>query len=469
MSIADPTPGGDAELIAAAATPPGQGGVGIVRLSGAGAHDLAASICTKPLQPRVAVYCDFRVAGEVIDQGLAIWFPGDASFTGEEVVELQAHGSPVVLQMLLNQACAAGARLARPGEFSERAFTNGKMDLAQAEAVADLIASASAASARAAARSLRGDFSARIEVLSTQLVELRLLVEAAIDFPDEEDVDLIGEHQVGTRTDALIELVQALLETCRQGQLLAEGITIAIVGTPNVGKSSLLNTLSGEETAIVTDIPGTTRDLLKVDLVIEGLPVRLVDTAGVRHSADAVEQMGVARAVEQARTADLVLALSEVGANGSGEPGMDGHRAEDTAELRSLIDVVPTERLVRIMNKIDLLTPDELATARGADDSEVVWLSALAGSGIEELKRVVRDRVGGHADAPFTARMRHIEALQVSLEHLDRARAALEDGNTLEFAAEELRLAHDALATIVGQVTPDDLLGKIFSEFCIGK
>lgn len=449
------------DLIAAVATPPGQGGIGVIRLSGNGAADVARSICNQTLAPRHATYCKFSDGAEVIDEGIAILFAKSASFTGEEVVELQGHGGPVVLQRLLDLVCHHGARLARPGEFSERAFLNGKLDLAQAEAIADLISSSSVAAARAAVRSLQGAFSSEVHGVAEHLAKLRVLVEACIDFPDE-DVEFLQTGQVVARLQQGIDRLQQLRRDSVQGQLLNEGASVALLGAPNAGKSSLLNVLSGEEAAIVTDIPGTTRDLLKVDLLLDGLPLRLVDTAGLRESADQVEQMGVARAKAQAQQADLLLIVVDAAAmEGS---GLDVYVADLLKGISVDLEQLPT---IIVLNKIDLLSePETAVTSRFS----VVPVSALQGTGLPNLRAAIKNSLGfNQSESGFIARARHVAALDLALTHLDDAKQLIDLGEATEIAAEEMRFAHNALGEIVGTVTPDDLLGRIFSEFCIGK
>lgn len=454
------------DLIAAVATPPGQGGIGVVRLSGNGALSVAQHICDKSLVPRHATYCRFSNQSEVIDEGIAVYFADSASFTGEEVVELQGHGGPVVMQRLLDAVCELGARLARPGEFSERAFLNGKLDLAQAEAIADLIASTSVAAAKAAVRSLQGAFSSEVHGIAEHLAKLRVLVEACIDFPDE-DVEFLEAGQVLERLDEAISRIKQLRSDCLQGQLLNEGASVALLGAPNAGKSSLLNVLSGEEAAIVTDIPGTTRDLLKVDLVFDGLPLRLVDTAGLRDSVDQVEKLGVARAKAQAQQADLLLLVVDAQV-------IDG--VEIDAVVSTLLHDIGTDHpqgsladvpLVVVLNKIDLLADQKW---QFVSQYKLVPVSALLGTGLPELRAMVKETLGfNHTESGFIARARHVAALDLSLAHLQQAKALLASGEATEIAAEEMRCAHNALGEIVGTVTPDDLLGRIFSEFCIGK
>ncbi len=466
------------DLIAAVATAPGQGGIGVVRLSGPGARRVAEQVCGKQLKPRVAAYCDFSDDDEVIDQGLALLFTQGASFTGEEVVELQGHGGPVVLQRLLDLVCRLGARLARPGEFSERAFLNGKIDLAQAEAIADLIASTSVTAARAALRSLQGAFSERVRSLEEDLAALRVLVEACIDFP-EEDVDFLEQAQVAHRIDGLLTEVHRLRQECNQGQLLNEGASVALVGAPNAGKSSLLNALSGEDAAIVTDIPGTTRDLLKVDLVLDGLPLRLVDTAGLRDSSDTVEQLGVERARRQAQQADLLLIILDVNAL-AGSTAPELLLASIESSVAELFAGLPAEgqardgepnsgQVIVVLNKADLLSSS--VTVRPVPLAwPAFWVSAKTGAGLGELRSGITRALGfEHREATFTARARHLEAVDQAVKALQSAAQLLHLGEGTEIVAEELRTAHLALGEIVGTVTPDDLLGRIFSEFCIGK
>ncbi len=443
------------DLIAAVATPPGQGGIGVVRLSGPGARDVGEGLCGCELTPRRATFAAFRDGEDVLDEGIALYFAQPASFTGEDVVELQCHGSPVVMQQLLDAACARGARLAGPGEFSERAFLNGKLDLAQAEAVADLIAATSVAAARAAVRSLRGEFSEVVHRLAETLAQLRMLVEACIDFPDE-DVEFLEEADVGGQISALLRALEDLRGRSQQGQLVNEGIHVALIGPPNAGKSSLLNALAGEEAAIVTDVPGTTRDLLKVDLVLSGMPLRLIDTAGLRDSDDTVERIGIARAREQADVADLVIVVLDA--------ALVDAAAIDAA-VNALAPPQGPRRLV-VMNKLDLIAdPGPTDVAEG-----VFWISARTGDGVERLKRAIVDAAGlSGAEIGFTARARHLDSLDKAYDALQKADQQLRAGEATEIVAEELRDGHNALGEIVGTETPDDLLGRIFSEFCIGK
>ena len=441
------------DTIVAIATAPGAGGVGIVRLSGPRARAIAMTICARELEPRIAHYAHFRDEdGSTLDDGIALSFPAPHSFTGEDVVELQAHGSPIVLQQLVARACALGARHARAGEFSERAFVNGKLDLAQAEAIADLIAASDSRAARAARRSLDGAFSQRVNAIADALLALRVHVEAAIDFADE-PLDTLGGAQVKAKLDGSLALLAALVADAERGRKLRDGLHAVIVGPPNAGKSSLLNALAGSERAIVTDIAGTTRDTLRETIRLDGLELMLVDTAGLREGGDAIEREGMRRARVELQRADLALIVLDAR---DPQAGLDA--------IGDAIAGVPQK--LWIHNKADLLA------AVPENDDGRVFVSAQTGSGLERLHVRLRALALGHAgegaDGEFSARARHVEALLRAQDHARAARQEL-DHEHLELAAEELRLAHAALGEITGAVSADDLLGRIFSTFCIGK
>ena len=442
------------DTIVAIASGNAAGGVGMLRLSGPVSANIAHALGCPALQPRYAHYARFRDAqGDMIDDGIALHFPGPRSFTGEDVVELQGHGSPVVLRQLLARCIELGARQARPGEFSERAFLNGKLDLAQAEAIADLIAAGDERSARAARRSLDGVFSRRVEDVAEQLVRLRIHVEAAIDFADE-PLDTLG----GAQVRAGVEQAQALLTQLRldaeRGRKLRDGLHAVLIGPPNAGKSSLLNALAGSERAIVTDIAGTTRDTLRETIRIDGLELELVDTAGLREGGDAIEREGMRRAREEMQRADLAIVVLDARDPETGKQAIGDAAAQAARQLW-------------ILNKCDLLPqwPQYL-------DEDTLAISAASGQGLEQLHAHLRDiaslGTGEGQQGEFSARLRHVQAIIRAAEHLATADAQLHH-DQLELAAEELRLAHDALGEITGRMTADDLLGHIFSSFCIGK
>ncbi len=441
------------DTIVAVATAPGKGGIGVVRISGSEAASIAKRLLSKLPSPRVATLSDFRNANnEVIDKGVALYFPAPNSFTGEDVLELQGHGGPVVMDCLLTTVVALGARLARPGEFSERSFLNGKMDLAQAEAVADLIDASTQQAARSAMRSLQGQFSEKITALSKTLMHLRLYVEAAIDFPEEEIDFLADGHILQKIEDTLVQLSD-LQQQAKQGQLLKEGMSVVIIGQPNAGKSSLLNCLTGNETAIVTPIPGTTRDLVKETIQIDGMPLHIIDTAGIRQQAEEVEQEGIRRALLQQDIADRILLVVDANKN----PMMTS--VEENV-LKQFAD-----KTTVLINKIDLTTiPEGLR-------EDKIYLSAKTGQGIERLKTHLKDCMGFRADesGTFTARRRHLTALRITRDCCEKAKEQLVRYKAGELVAQELKMAQDALGEIVGRVTTDDLLGEIFASFCIGK
>ena len=441
------------DTIAAVATPLGRGGVGIIRLSGKCVPEIAVGVLGSLPSPRKAVHRRFRAAnGDVLDDGIALYFPTPHSFTGEDVLELQGHGGQVVLDMLLKRCVELGARLARPGEFSERAFLNDKLDLAQAEAIADLIDSGSEQAARSALRSLQGEFSTAVNQLLTALIELRVYVEAALDFPDEE-IDFLADSAVTQRLDSIKQQLHAIFQKARQGSLLRDGMHLVIVGRPNAGKSSLLNALAGQETAIVTDIAGTTRDVLRERINLDGMPLHIVDTAGLRESDDPVEKIGIERAWQEVHKADLIVLL------------VDDTQPDDP-ENAVILAKLP-ERLPRLTvhNKVDL------SGKTAGKQGEHVYISAKQGLGMEALKAELKTRMGYQRESEdtFIARRRHLEALSATQTAVENAEYQLRTFNAGELMAEELRTAQDALGQITGKFTSDDLLGEIFSSFCIGK
>jgi tRNA modification GTPase len=444
------------ETIAAIATPPGRGGVGIVRISGAKTGSIAESIIGVRPPPRQARFSRFRdQTGTTLDEGIALFFPAPHSFTGEDVLELQGHGGPVVMDLLLQRCLQLGARLAQPGEFSQRAFLNDKLDLVQAEAIADLIDAESVAAARLASRTLEGAFSRKIDQLVEQLIQLRLYVESAIDFPEEE-IDFLGEKKVSADLQAIKEQTSILLQSAESGRLLRDGMTLVIAGRPNAGKSSLLNALAGYESAIVTEIPGTTRDILRERITIDGLPLHVVDTAGLRESNDPVELEGIRRARSQIEQADRILWVFD-------DQTDPAHLALDRNSLPADIP------LTLVRNKIDLSGTSP--AVRENDAGVEVAIAAREGLGmsllIDHLKACVGYQTPGEGE--FMARRRHLDSLQSALEHLDRGEAMLAQHQAGELLAEDLRQAQQRLGEITGEFSADDLLGRIFSTFCIGK
>jgi tRNA modification GTPase len=441
--------------IAALATPAGSGGIAIVRISGPDVPAIAQALLGRLPPPRAATATTFRrTDGVEIDSGLAIYFPAPHSFTGEHVLELHAHGAPVVVDMLLQQLTDLGARLARPGEFSERAFLNDKLDLAQAEAIADLISAGSEAAARSALRSLRGEFSRRVRTIAEATTRLRMYVEAAIDFP-EEDVDFLADETVSTELAALMQSLQSLLGEAQQGFLLQAGMTLVLAGAPNAGKSSLLNVLAREDAAIVSPTPGTTRDIVRARIDFDGMPVHVLDTAGLRVSQDPIEQEGVARARAAMTQADRVLLLID-------------DTAADTDAVEFLRGQVSRgANTTLIYSKIDL-TGRAPGMAEGGD---AVAISAKTGAGLDVLRTHLKQCMGFMpvGEGGFIARRRHLDALRRAAGHLVEGRRQLSEHRAGELLAEELRRAHQALGEITGEVTSDDLLGRIFSNFCIGK
>ena len=443
------------DTIAAIASAAGAAGVGVVRLSGPAVPLIARQLLGRPVRPRHAHLAAFRGAGgELIDRGLLLHFPAPASYTGEHVLELQGHGSAVLLDALLRRACELGARLARPGEFTERAFLNGKLDLAQAEAVADLIAARSQAAARAALQSMEGVFSRRVEALQQGLVALRVHVEAAIDFPEEE-IDFLADPVIGQQLESVRRELVALLRETRRGLRLTDGVRVAIIGRPNMGKSSLLNALAGHDRAIVASVAGTTRDVLRESVSLDGILLELADTAGLRETDDEVEREGVRRAHRELAGADVALLVTEA-----------AHRDEDMVLLRDLPAAI--ERVV-VVNKID--RDDRPARIEREASPVQLWLSARSGAGMDALRAHLRTLAGagGDGEGAFSARRRHVQALERVEGHLAQAALALSVSRAGELAAEELRQAQQALGEITGAYSSDDLLGAIFGSFCIGK
>lgn len=442
------------DTIAAIATASGAGGIGVVRVSGPLSKIIAVSVLGHCPKPRHAAYLDFLQAdGDLIDRGIAIFYPNPHSYTGEDVLELQGHGGTALMQILLARCIALGARQAEPGEFTRRAYLNDKMDLAQAEAVADVINAATIEAAKSAVRSLSGEFSQRINTLLSKLVDLRMYVEACLDFPEEE-IDFITQGRVADKLDAIIAEMRSVFAKAKQGSLLREGINVVLVGQPNVGKSSLMNQLAGEEVAIVTSIAGTTRDTIKNAIQINGVPLHVIDTAGLRETDDEVEKFGIARTWRATETAHIALLLVDA-----------THGITETE--RSILARLPQEiPKIWVHNKIDVT--QEPALIAEQDEATHIYISAKTGVGVDLLKNHLLKLAGyqNNAEGIFMARARHLSALTEVAEHLDLAAGQIASA---ELVAEELRLAQEALSSITGEFTPDDLLGEIFSKFCIGK
>jgi len=438
------------DTIVAAATPPGTGGVGIVRVSGEKTEHIARTLLGSLPEPRFAAHRAFLDAGgQKLDAGLALYFPAPASFTGESVLELHGHGGPLVISLIVEAIVAMGARRAEPGEFSQRAFLNDKLDLTQAEAIADLINAGTTQAARAALRSLSGVFSSAVDALAEQLVRLRMHVEAAIDFPEEE-IDFLSDDLLLRRLNECADAFALLQEQAKQGRVLRDGFQVVIVGKPNVGKSSLLNLLSGQEAAIVTEIAGTTRDILREQIDIDGLAVELVDTAGLREDPDRVEEEGIRRARAALQSADAVLWIQDA---------TDSEQGEIDEPIPGGVPVTV------VHNKIDL------CEGSAKEQEGRIGLSAKTGEGLPTLRQHIRKLAGYEnlGEGAFTARKRHLHALERAAMHFATGRTALEETRAGELLAEELRLSHQALGEITGAVSSDDLLGRIFSQFCIGK
>lgn len=451
------------DTIAAIATAQGRGGVGIVRVSGPTARQIADEILRRPLVPRYAHHGPFHgEEGAALDEGLAILFQGPNSFTGEDVLELHGHGGPVVLDMLLRRCVALGCRLARPGEFSERAFLNDKLDLAQAEAIADLIEASSEQAARNAVRSLQGAFSDRVQTLTEALIQLRIYVEAAIDFPEEE-IDFLADGLVLARLEAVRDTLATVLAEASQGALVRDGMTLVIAGRPNAGKSSLLNLLAGRDAAIVTDIAGTTRDILKEHIHIDGMPLHVVDTAGLRNTGDVVEKIGVERALKAIQDADRIFLVVDASNDSAADPHALWPEFMDTAP--------PLERVTLVRNKADL-TGEAPQLTVAANGQATLTLSALdTGTGLGLLRNHLKAVMGYEqtAEGSFSARRRHLDALRQAQQYLDHGRNQLVHAAAGELLAEDLRLAQQCLGEITGAFSSDDLLGRIFTSFCIGK
>ncbi|MGZ8271142.1 MAG: tRNA uridine-5-carboxymethylaminomethyl(34) synthesis GTPase MnmE [Methylophilus sp.] len=444
----------NSDTIAAIATASGAGGIGIVRISGPLSPSIAVAVLGHCPPPRYAAYLDFNDdQGDLIDRGIAIYYPNPHSYTGEDVLELQAHGGAALMQILLARCIALGARQAEPGEFTRRAYLNDKMDLAQAEAVADVINAATLEAAKSAVRSLSGEFSQTIQVLLQQLIELRMYVEACLDFPEEE-IDFITQGRVAEKIANNQQALAQIFSKAKQGALLRDGIQVVLIGQPNVGKSSLLNALAGEEVAIVTAIAGTTRDTIKSAIQINGVPLHVVDTAGLRDTEDEVEKIGIARTYRATETANIALILVDV-SHGIGK------------EEKSILDRLPQEIVkIWVHNKIDV--SHEVPAILEKDGNTHIYLSAKKGLGLDLLKQQLL-KIAGYqmrGEGVFMARARHLQALAAVEEHLNSASSQI---NSAELVAEELRLAQEALSSITGEFTPDDLLGEIFSKFCIGK
>jgi len=450
---------GTPDTIAAIATPIGRGSVGVIRVSGSAVPYLAVMLLGTMPPPRSARLMRFLdIDGTSIDQGVVLYFPAPNSFTGEHVLELQGHGGPLVMDLVMRRLLGLGCRGARPGEFSERAFLNGKMDVAQAEAIADLIDAGTAAAARAAVRSMQGEFSIRIRELQRQLTDLRAYIEAAIDFPDEE-LDFLTGPAMGGRFATIVAGFDAVGQAARQGALLREGLRVVIAGRPNVGKSSLLNRLAGEDVAIVSDLPGTTRDLLRVNLQLDGMPLHLVDTAGLRTAGDVVEEEGIRRAKVEIRLADRVLYVTD-----ASEAGKDDHSAVDLPT-----DLPPGVPVTQLVNKIDLVGIGARLDEHAAMTR--VFVSAQTGEGIDLLKAHLKQSAGFREESSdaLSARRRHLDSLVRARKLVEDAGVTLAEHHASELMAEDLRLAQQALGEITGEFSSDDLLGEIFSSFCIGK
>ena len=450
------------DTIVAQATPPGRGGIGIIRVSGPKASLVAQVVAGRDLRPRYAEYLPFKNEdGTALDQGIALFFKGPNSFTGEDVLELQGHGGPVLMDMLIRRILTIdGIRPARPGEFSERAFMNDKLDLAQAEAIADLIDASSEEAAKSAFKSLQGAFSQKVNTLVEALIHLRIYVEASIDFPEEE-IDFLSDGKVSNDLNHIMDALANVRKEANQGAIMREGMKVVIAGRPNAGKSSLLNALSGKESAIVTDIAGTTRDVLREHIHIDGMPLHIIDTAGLREASDEVERIGIERAWEEIKQADRVLFMVDATTSADTDP---------KAIWPDFIERLPENLGITVIrNKVELV--NEPAGLCETSDPTVIRLSARTGEGVDALRQHLKECMGfaGTTEGGFMARRRHLDALERAAEHLNIGKTQLEGFMAGEILAEELRLAQQHLSEITGEFTSDDLLGRIFTSFCIGK
>lgn len=457
------------DTIAAIATASGKGGIGIVRLSGPKSHNIAQQLIDQPLTPRYATYTAFTDQSKInIDSGIALYFPAPNSFTGEDVVELQGHGGAIILDLLLNEVLRLGARIARPGEFSERAFINNKIDLVQAEAIADIIESTSEAAAKSAVRSLSGEFSKKINQLNDALISLRVYVEAAIDFPDEE-VDFISDQKIVNALDNIENSIETITAQAKQGQLIRDGLSLVIVGKPNAGKSSLLNLLAGQDVAIVNARAGTTRDILREDIQLDGLPLRIIDTAGLRSSDDEIEQEGIRRAKVEIEKADIVLFMRDSSDTIDQLSAQQTLNAIEKELLNSEITLLNNTAFVVVNNKIDLC--DQAPQLGSHDLYTEINLSTKTREGFDNLVNSLKQLCGytNNNENTFVARRRHIDALNKTRQSVANGRQQLIENAAGELLAEDLRQAQYYLGLITGAVSPDDLLGEIFSSFCIGK
>jgi len=476
----------ETDTIAAIATPPGYGGVAIIRVSGPLTLEIAEKILylekNKPLAPRLAQFSPFYKSSadkEIIDEGISLFFPKPHSFTGEDVLELQGHGGPVVINLVLKEIIKLGARIAKPGEFTERAFLNDKMDLSQAEAIADLINSSSEAAAKSAVRSMQGVFSNLINELLEKVIHLRIYIEAAIDFPEEE-VDFLSDKKVFQDLENIVEALDKVLNQARQGALIKEGMTVVIAGEPNAGKSSLLNTLAGKDSAIVTPVPGTTRDILREHIQIDGLPLNIIDTAGLRKSTDPIEQEGIRRAYKEIEKADTILFLIDGSEEKNKNINIENiwnkfwlEQKEEFYEIDKSFNHRGFRDFIVIQNKIDITNekPSIELNKKDTKNPTLIKLSAKSNEGLDLLKNHLKTIIGfdsGH-ETGFISRQRHLEALKKGREHLLRGKKQLEQSAAGELLAEDLRLVQRELGEITGEFSSDDLLGRIFSSFCIGK